>query len=592
MRPSTSNTGARGALGVAGRSIRPRTHGYSGERQHPCARQPFSHRPPRLLLASHRSSPRPQLPFLYPSGAYHLSNTQLARLFSISANQKKFIRETARESVKWTLIIFFATSCFSIASLGVLSERQERAFPSPHEWSLLTRFRFRRGKWWQVPENNEEEGFPNWARVYDELQRALSRLEDPAKDGAGLREPDGRRLLVPGVGQTGFDLDAKSGEWRQGYYEVLMGMATAAERLEGWVTTKSRRYVWAPEFVPSPTNPRPKATLPSQLPIPDEEHRIPAADVPETFYLKIITTHGFTTHQRMTAALAYADWLAFKQLPDSAEEMYRWALDIAVSGLPTPQPDTVINPDTQVLSATAPREHLTPNLVYAATNLATFHASQGNLTVALPILVSLLRARLDADPVPPKPISKPTDSSFIGTITSLLHEPEYPPLPPTGDEVLLRRPEDRCEEAALKSYIGEILFAVADSPAGRTQGLSWVRDAVSTAKTAQSIPIIQSDSPLRKKCESCEEVGLEAWGKIMTYLVADARQRKANVEESRLRRLWWTLWPGAIQALDKDVEDKEGEEEGVVMRLNKLRAKMLKEEYEEMDRKYARTFVF
>ena len=44
--------------------------------------------------------------------------------------------------------------------------------------------------------------------------------------------------------------------------------------------------------------------------------------------------------------------------------------------------------------------------------------------------------------------------------------------------------------------------------------------------------------------------------------------------------------------LDEKVEDLEGEEEGVILRLNKLRSKMLKEEYAEMDRKYARTFVF
>lgn len=582
MRPSSSS------IRLAGRSVRHAANSCSAETQSP---RQFSHRPPRLLLVSHRSSPRPQLPFLYPSGAY-LSNTQLSRLFSISTNQKKFIKETARESVKWTLIIFFATSCFSVASLGVLSERQERAFPSPHEWSLITRFRFRRGKWWQVPENNEEEGFPNWARVYDELQRALKRLEDPTKDGAGLREQAEGGILVPGLGKAGFDLTEKSGEWRQGYYEVLMGMATAAERLEGWITTKSRRWVWAPEYVPSPQNPRPKATLPSQLPIPDEEHRVPAADVPETFYLKIITSNGFTTEQRMSAALGYADWLSFKQLPDSAEEMYRWALDIAISGLPTSDPTTVIDPKAAVLSSTAPRESLTPNLVYAATNLATFHASQGNITAALPILVSLLRARLDADPAPPNPTSKPQDSSFIGTILSLLNEPDYPPLPPTGDEVLLRRPEYRCEEAALKSYIGEILFALADSPSGRVQGLSWVRDAVSTAKTAQSLPVTQSTPSLRKKCETCEEVGLEAWGKIMTYLAAEAREKKQRVEQSPVQRLWWSLWPGAKQQIDQDIEDKEGEEEGVVMRLNKLRAKMLREEYEEMDRKYARTFVF
>lgn len=439
-----------------------------------------------------------------------------------------------------------------------------------------------------MPENNEEEGFPNWARVYDELDKTLRRLENVDKDGAGLKEQEEGGLLVPGVGKAGYDLTAKSEEWRQGYYEVLIGMAMAAERLEGWVTTKSRRWVWAPEYVPSPSNPRPKATLPTQLPIPDEEHRIPASDVPETFYLKIITSKGFTTYQRMTAALGYADWLSFKQLPDSAEEMYKWALDIAISGLPTPEPSTVIDTKTAILSSTAPKEAITNNLAYAATNLATFYASQGNTTAALPIFVSLLRARMNADPAPPKPKQKQQDSSFLGTVLSLLNEPEYPPVPPTGDEPLLQRPEDRCEEAALKTYIGEILFVLAS----RDQGLSWVRDAVSTAKIAQSIPTIESNSSLRKKCETCEEVGLEAWGKMMTYLAAEAREKRDTVEGNIVKKLWWKLWPGGTTVLAKDVEDKEGEEEGVVMRLNKLRAKMLKEEYEELDRKYARTFAF
>jgi len=164
---------------------------------------------------------------------------------------------------------------------------------------LITRLRWRRGKWWMVPEHNEEEGFTNWARVYSELQYALNRLENPDKDGAGIREQDEGGMLVPGVGKAGFDVSAKSDEWRQGYYEVLMGMASAAERLDGWVTTKSRRNVWAPEFVPSATNARPKAVLPGMAEIPDEEHRVPAADAPETFYLKILTskdlqpTNGF-----------------------------------------------------------------------------------------------------------------------------------------------------------------------------------------------------------------------------------------------------------------------------------------------------------
>jgi len=559
----------------------------------PCPRQ-FSHKPPRLLLASHRSSPRPQLPFLYPSGSY-LSSAQLSRLFSISVNHKKFIKETARQTVKYTFLIWIVTTCFSIASLGILSERQERAFPSPHEWSLITRFRFRRGKWWQVPENNEDEGFPNWARVYDELQHTLVRLENPDKDGEGLVDQEEGGILVPGVGKTGYDLTAKSEEWRQGYYEVLMGMASAAERLEGWVTDKWRRNVWAPEFVPSSTNLRPKATLPGMPIVPEEEDRVAAAEAPETFYIKIITTKGFTTYQRLSAALGYADWLTFKKLPDSAEEMYRWALDIAISGLSTQDPSTIINSTTGVLSATAPQDSITPNLIYAITNFATFHAAQGHLTTALPILISLLRARLNAEPSVPIPTNKGSDSSMTATILSLLNEPDYPPIPPTGDEPLLRRPEDRCDEAALKTYIGEILFATSTSSSAtsqqRQQGLSWVRDAVSTAKTAQSIPAIAGQDTLRKKCEQCEEVGLEAWGKIMTFLAAEAREKKeAATHGWNINRLMWKLW--GTQKLETDVENLEDEEEGVTMRLNKLRGKMLREEYEDMDRKYARTFVF
>ncbi|KAG9201778.1 hypothetical protein G6514_005394 [Epicoccum nigrum] len=553
----------------------------------PCLRQ-FSYKHPRQFLVGHGGSSRPQLPFLYPTGQ-HLSSGQIARLFSISANHKKFIKETAKLSVRYSILIFLVSSCVSIAGMGILSEQQERAFPSPHEWSLITRFRFRRGKWWMVPENNEDEGFPNWARVYDELDQALSRLEDPDTDGAGLAEQEEGGILVPGVGKAGFDITAKSEEWRQGYFEVLIGMAAAAERLDGWVTDKWRRNVWAPEFVDSKSNPRPKSVLPGMPEVPDEDNRVAASDTPESFYMKIITTKGFTTRQRVTAALGYADWLSFKKLPDSAEEMYRWALDIAASGLPTTDSATVIDRQSAILSATAPKEHITPNIVYAATNLATFYAEQGRLSASLPILVSLLRARTSVEEAPPSP-GKKQDSSLIGTVLSLLKEPDYPAVPPSGDEPLRRHETDRCEEAALKNYIGEILFATASSPEQRQQGLSWVRDGVSTSKLAQSLDPITRDDELRKKCEKCEEVGLESWGKIMTYLAAEARNKRDVATSGGLSGLVWKL--RGTQKLEEDVENLEGEEEGVVMRLNKLRSKMLRDEYAELDRKYARTFVF
>lgn len=494
-------------------------------------------------------------------------------------------------SVRYSILIFLLTSCFSIASLGILSEQQERAFPSPHEWSLITRFRFRRGKWWQVPENNEEEGFPNWARVYSELQYALNRLEHPDKDGSGLMEQEEGGILVPGVGKAGFDITAKSEEWRQGYYEVLMGMASAAERLDGWVTDKWRRNVWAPEFVQSASNPRPKAVLPGMPEPPDVEHRVPAAEAPETFYLKIITSKGFTTYQRLSAALGYADWLNFRKLPDSAEEMYRWALDIAIAGLPTPDSSAVINRDTGILSNTAPKEFITSNIIYATTNLAIFMAEHGRVTAALPIFISALRARLGADEALIPTSSPQKDSSLTGTLLSLLSEPDYPPVPPSGDEPLLRKEIDRCEEAALKNYIGEILFATAGtSTTQRQQGLSWVRDSVSTSKTAQSLNPIKTKDDVRKKCEKCEEVGLESWGKIMTYLAAEAREKRDTAKAGGLTGLLWKV--RGTKDLDEDVENLEGEEEGVTLRLNKLRSRMLKEEYADLDRKYARTFVF
>ncbi|KAH8693317.1 hypothetical protein GQ44DRAFT_719690 [Phaeosphaeriaceae sp. PMI808] len=539
-----------------------------------CPRQ-FSYKHPRQFLVAHQGSARPQLPFLYPSGQ-HLSNGQLQRLFSISVNHKKFIKETAKLSVRYSIIIFLMTSCFSIASLGILSEQQERAFPSPHEWSLITRFRFRRG---------------NGGRVYSELQYALNRLENPDKDGAGLVEQEEGDMLVPGVGKAGFDVSAKSDEWRQGYYEVLMGMAMAAERLEGWVTDKWRRNVWAPEFVPSAENKRPKAVLPGMTEVPDEEHRVPAGDAPEVFYLKIITSKGFTTYQRLSAALGYADWLSFKKLPDSAEEMYRWALDIAISGLPSTDPSSVIDRETGILASAAPKESITPNIIFAATNLATFLAGHGSAASALPIFISILRARLEADEAQTStPTSGIRDSTLVGTLLSLLNEPDYPAVPPSGDEPLLRKEADRCEEAALKTYIGEILFATAGSSGGqRQQGLSWVRDGVSTSKVAQSLNPMRDDT-LRKKCEQCEEVGLESWGKIMTYLAAEAKEKRDSARGGGLQSLVWKI--RGTQGLDADVEDLEGEEEGVTLRLNKLRSRRLKEEYADMDRKYARTFVF
>lgn len=118
-----------------------------------------------------------------------------------------------------------------------------------------------------------------------------------------------------------------------------------------------------------------------------------------------------------------------------------------------------------------------------------------------------------------------------------------------------------------------------------------MREAVSNAKQAQTQQPIATNAPLRKKCEKCEEVGLETWGKIMTYLAAEAKETRDAAQSGwGLSTLMWKA--KGTQQLDERVRELEAEEDGVTVRLNKLRSRMLQEEYEEMDRKYARTFVF
>jgi len=414
----------------------------------------------------------------------------------------------------------------------------------------------------------------------------LRRLEDPEIDGAGILEQVPDEAAIPGVGKAGYDLTAKSGEWRQGYYEVLMGMGQAAEQMDGWVTNKWEKQAWSPEFIASPTNPRPKVPPPGMDLPPPEDQRLPVTEPPETFYLKILTSKGFTTGQRVKAAVAYGDWLSFKELHSSAEEMYRWALDIAKSGLPKSDASTVINPKTSVLSISAPKETITSNLVFATTSLATHLATTGNITSALPILVSLLRARRSADAAPKVKPEPPKDSTVIGTLTTLFQEPEYPPLPPTGDEPLLRKEEDVCDEAILMNHIGEILFATAKSKSQREQGLHWVRDAVEQAKSAQSIPVISMDPKRKEKCQQCEEVGLESWGKIMTYLIAEAEQQRENAKSS------WLTTQSGVKKAEEAVKELEVQEGDVAQRLSRLRQKMLQEFWADEDMKFARKFAF
>lgn len=76
----------------------------------------------------------------------------------------------------------------------------------------------------------------------------------------------------------------------------------------------------------------------------------------------------------------------------------------------------------------------------------------------------------------------------------------------------------------------------------------------------------------------------------MTYLSAEAKEKRDHAKSGGITGLLWKL--RGTKGLDQAVEELEGEEEGVTLRLAKLRNQMLKEYWAEQDIKYARTFVF
>ena len=409
----------------------------------------------------------------------------------------------------------------------------------------------------------EEFGMTDWANVGSHYKGLVARLENPAKDGAGITETVEGGILVDGIGKTGLDVSGKSEPWRRGYHEALMGAARAAEHLDGWVKDDTRLLVFPPEVVIGPSNPRPKPVPPGVASAPREEDCTPAYESPESIYTKVLTTIGFTTRQRLDAALAYANWLEFKDLPKSAEEMYDWGLDIAISALP-PGADNVIDPTTRTIKPdTTPS--LTSNILLATTSLAIHHARTTNLSTALPMLLSVLRARRslpaapppilhfsildDTDPDAPQPS---LTSTIISMLRSLIITPRYPPAPPDGNELPKRDGKEICEEAGLMVYIGEILFASksqsnstskpkstsrSTSPATSQEedGLAWTRQAVDVAESTFIHP--DTDNEGRKRCLECLDVGLGNWRKMVGKLVvAENEERGRRRERSGVGR--------------------------------------------------------
>ena len=455
-------------------------------------------------------------------------------------------------------------------AFGIQDARLERKYPAPPSWSWVSRMDYRTARGQENPDANGT-GLIDWARAGNEYRMLLRRLENPNLDGQGLHSPleaDGD-IYVEGVGKTGFDISSKPEPWRRGYHTCLMGAARAAEHLDGWVRDTTRNIAFPSDVVVGPSNPRPKPVPLGAKSAPLEENCIAAFETPETYYMKILTTHGFTTRQRLDTALAYADWLEFKGLPSSAEEMYDWGLDIAMGALPTGV-DDVVDTKTGVINEKA--TYISTNVLLATTSLAIHHARNNNLNTALPVLLSVLRARRNLASAsqglkPQSSRSPPQDqteaSTFqmvISLLRSLIVPPPYPPPSPTGDDPATRTPAAICEEAGLMAYIGEILFASSSAPSRKSSffsssqnthltqsqqtGLSWTRDAVALAeKTLRDVLANSAHTPdgneAKKRCSECLDVAMGNWTKMVDRMVREEREEQAGRSKSKGGSWFW-----------------------------------------------------
>ena len=482
-----------------------------------------------------------------------------------------------------------------VIQLGMYQRKIELMFPTPPDWSFWARWDLRSARALQCPERWGRVA-TNWGKCATYYRDLLDRIEGPG--GEALRgnqdnNDDDGELFIQGVGKV-FNVEGMSEPWKKGYFEALMGAAETAEKLDGWVrdTTRPRTVVSA-DYVRGPSNPNPRPPPPGKTEgdLPREENCVPAFDSPETFYLKVLTTPGFRSNQRVDAALAYADWLDFKGLKDTARSTYEWALDIAVSGIPgaggsgsgtSVDVEKVLDRKTGVLKDTAPPDQITDNLLRASTAMGVHHVRSGNLPGALSIFLSILRARRNLAQPPQSQQARqgPSSAPFSGlasTLSSFFINPSYPIPVRTGDEQAFRTNASACEEAGIMVYIGEIIYA-SSSP---EHGLSWTRDAVDAAEFAimqfqdeddNHVSGQQADeepsfgmqyATPQDRCQDCLKAGLTNWRRMVRKLVVRAENEELEAmdtaskhSDSASTASWlWPLW-SRRGADEKRVQEK------------------------------------
>lgn len=500
---------------------------------------------------------RPQLPFL------SVPTARVGRVRHMTTERKAQLKYEIKTGIKYTGYIWIAGASLLAAWFAIVQERLERRYPTPHEWTFKTRMDFRGGNCARYEPSPGK--ITDWRQVAWWFETTVKRLLDPEIDGKDVR--DAPHDCPPGTK----DVTAKSENWRRGYYEAMMGYAKAAEYMDGWVLDKTRNIVFPPGTMIGPSNPYPKPLPAGFKGAPREEDCELRYESPDAIYLRILSTPGFTNRQKIEAGLAYASWLDYKGITGPASIVFEDAVHLAASERPD-LPAEPLDKKTWILNDAAglPSE----NLLTSLTAYATFRARQGDVTSALPILVSILKARRSLPSPSPTPEpsslaaaigSKPATPKSTGPwalLSKIFVPPAYPPPPPDGTRPPIRDPLDLCQEAALSLHIGEIMYTT--SPSAREEGLGWTREAVDVAEEQlHQLPQNKyQDSPARSACRECLATGLGNWAAMVAKLAREEeRARAASSSGTKTGAGWFgSLWGQGSDVSGGDAAAEGGKE--------------------------------
>lgn len=503
---------------------------------------------------------RPQLGFL------NVPVTTQQQYRYLTTERKARLKQDIKQGIKITSYLWAAGACCFAIAFALLQETLEARYPTPHEWSMLSRIFFR-GAFCERDQTDPSRT-TDWVHVTNWIKSVVDRLEDPSIDGKGLKDAPSDRP------KGTKDISTKSENWRRGYYEAMMLYAKAAENVENWVTDKTQNLTVPNDYVIGPSNPNPRPFPNENYRPPQEADCVPTFESPNEIYMRILFTEGLTNRQRMEAGLAYATWLEFKQIAGPANIILENAVNIAASDQASQSGQYPIDTKTYTL-LDVPGYHPSSNLLQSLTALATFRARNGDVSSALPMLVSILQARKSLPSTDPRriPLLPQKKQTWAGAVLALLKEPPYPDPPEDGTLPPLRDAKERCEEAALSLHIGEIMYtSKTNTHSHREEGLGWTREAVDIAEEQlRSLSNKASSMPARMTCRDCLAAGLENWTMMVSRLAREERARKEELEKNPdlqkpNKTSWWSFWGQGVEHKEEDLNRWAAEEKVIAER--------------------------